>query len=87
MHEPDVVIVGAGVAGGALATALARRGVPVLLLEKSLVHRDRIRGEWMPPWGVAEARDLGILDVLIGAEGHYLSRQIPYGDVWGWGRA
>jgi TRAP-type mannitol/chloroaromatic compound transport system substrate-binding protein len=38
------VIVGAGVAGGALATVLARRGLDVFVLEKSLVHRDRVRG-------------------------------------------
>jgi NADPH-dependent 2,4-dienoyl-CoA reductase/sulfur reductase-like enzyme len=48
----DVVIVGAGIAGGALATALARSGVSVLLLEKTRLHHDRVRGESMVPWGV-----------------------------------
>ena len=33
-RAPDVAIVGAGVAGAALAVVLARRGVSVLLLEK-----------------------------------------------------
>ena len=76
--EPDVVIVGAGIAGGALATVLARRGLDVLVLEKSLVHRDRVRGEFMAPWGVAEATELGLLDVLAGAGAHYTVRSVPY---------
>lgn len=45
----DVVIVGAGVAGGALATRLARDGLSVLVLERTLVHIDGIRGEWLAP--------------------------------------
>ena len=32
--EPDVVIVGAGIAGGALGTVLARTGFEVVLLER-----------------------------------------------------
>jgi flavin-dependent dehydrogenase len=39
----DVVIVGAGIAGGALAAVLARAGVEVLLLEKSETFADRVR--------------------------------------------
>jgi 2-polyprenyl-6-methoxyphenol hydroxylase-like FAD-dependent oxidoreductase len=79
-EEPDVVIVGAGVAGGALATVLARHGLEVLVLERSLVHRDRVRGEWMAPWGVAEASQLGLLDVLAAAGAHCTVRSVPYGD-------
>jgi flavin-dependent dehydrogenase len=45
----DVVIVGAGVAGGALATRTARDGFSVLMLERTLVHLDRIRGEKILP--------------------------------------
>lgn len=51
----DVAIVGAGIAGGALATRLARDGKSVLLLERTLVHIDRIRGEFLAPLGVSEA--------------------------------
>ena len=78
LDEPDVMIVGAGVAGGALATVLARRSLDVLVLEKSLVHRDRVRGEFMAPWGVAEAGQLGLLDVLADAGAHYTVRSLPY---------
>lgn len=45
----DAVIVGSGIAGGGLATVLARAGKSVLLLEKSTVYRDQVRGE-PPSW-------------------------------------
>ena len=73
MHDADVAIVGAGIAGSALATTLARQGVSVLLVEKTLRHVDRIRGEWLAPWGVAQAAKIGILNDLIAAGGHYIA--------------
>lgn len=78
--RPDVVIVGAGIAGSALAISLAGSGHSVTLLEKSTVHVDRVRGEFIVPWGVAEAKTLGILDVLESAGGNYTVRSIPYGE-------
>src|SRR5713101_664907 len=78
--KPDVVIVGAGIAGSALAISLAGSGHSVTLLEKSTVHVDRVRGEFIVPWGVAEAKTLGILDVLESAGGNYTVRSIPYGE-------
>ena len=56
MLDYDVVIAGAGIGGSALATVLARAGRSVLVLEKKTAYRDRVRGEWMAPWGVAEGR-------------------------------
>jgi 2-polyprenyl-6-methoxyphenol hydroxylase-like FAD-dependent oxidoreductase len=76
----DAVIVGAGIAGGALATVLARAGKSVLLLEKTAVHRDRVRGEWLAQWGVAELQTLGLYDDFIAAGGHHLKRHIGYSD-------
>jgi 2-polyprenyl-6-methoxyphenol hydroxylase-like FAD-dependent oxidoreductase len=78
--KPDLVIVGAGIAGSALAISLAGSGHSVTLLEKSTVHVDRVRGEFIVPWGVAEAKTLGILDVLESAGGNYTVRSIPYGE-------
>lgn len=60
----DLVIVGAGIGGSALAAVMAARGVEVLVLERETVYRDRVRGEWMAPWGVREAMRLGLYDVL-----------------------
>jgi menaquinone-9 beta-reductase len=62
-----VIISGAGVAGASLATLLARAGLRVLLLERDRQFRDRIRGEWIAPWGVAEAHRIGLSDVLAAA--------------------
>jgi menaquinone-9 beta-reductase len=47
---------------------------------QSTVHVDRVRGEFIVPWGVAEAQTLGILDVLESAGGNYTVRSIPYGE-------
>lgn len=63
-NDAEVVIVGAGVAGASMAIVLARLGVSVLMLEKSAVHVDRIRGNSITPWGIEEAQNLGVLDIL-----------------------
>jgi len=70
----EVVVVGGGIGGAALATALARAGRSVLVLEKSLVFRDHVRGEWMAPWGVIELKELGLYDAVRAAGGHHVSR-------------
>lgn len=61
----DVAIVGGGIAGGAAASVLARAGLGVLLLERQAEYRDRVLGEGMMPWGVAEARRTGVERVLL----------------------
>ena len=58
----DVVIVGGGIAGGALAAVLARGGVAVAVLERDPVPIDRVRGEFMALWGVAELQRLGLFE-------------------------
>jgi menaquinone-9 beta-reductase len=75
----DVVIVGGGIAGGALAAVLARGGVAVAVLERDLVPVDRVRGEFMAHWGVAELQRLGLFDTLAAAGGVFPRRSIPYG--------
>ena len=60
----DVIIVGGGIAGSTLGGVLARGGLGVLVVEKEARYRDRIRGEGTWPWGVAEARQAGLADLL-----------------------
>jgi 2-polyprenyl-6-methoxyphenol hydroxylase-like FAD-dependent oxidoreductase len=66
----DLLIAGGGLAGAALAKVQAERGVRVLLLERETAFKDRVRGEGLLPWGVSEARRLGLLDTLLAAGSH-----------------
>ena len=61
----DIVTIGGGLGGAALATAMARNGASVLVLERETKFKDRVRGEGMSPWGAAEARALGLYDLLL----------------------
>ena len=60
----DVVTVGGGLAASSFAKSMAERGASVLILEQEERFKDRVRGEYIVPWGVAEARELGVLGVL-----------------------
>lgn len=66
----DVVIAGGGLGGATLGRALAMHGARALIVEREVVFRDRVRGEGMHPWGVAEARMLGIEELLRGGGAH-----------------
>lgn len=63
-HDADVVIVGAGILGSALAVALADQGRSVILLERSLKEPDRIVGELLQPGGVEALEKLGLRHCL-----------------------
>lgn len=60
---------------------LARAGKRVLVLEKATEYRDRVRGEWIAPWGVVELKALGLYDMLIAAGAHHVSRHVSYADA------
>lgn len=77
-NQPEIVIVGGGIGGGALATVLARAGLSVAVLERDLEPVDRVRGEFMAPWGVAEAARLGLLEKLSCTGGVFATRAIFY---------
>ena len=77
----DVVVVGGGIAGSALATVLARRGLDVVVLERQTAYRDKVRGEVLSCWGVAEALRLDLEKPLLDAGGHYVNRMVPYDEV------
>jgi 2-polyprenyl-6-methoxyphenol hydroxylase-like FAD-dependent oxidoreductase len=69
-ERTDVVIVGGGIGGASLAYALAREGLGVTVLEATAEYEDRVRGESMHAWGVKEARELGVEDVMLEAGAH-----------------
>jgi 2-polyprenyl-6-methoxyphenol hydroxylase-like FAD-dependent oxidoreductase len=74
LTDYDIIKVGGGVAGAALAKAMAEGGYRVLVIESAPEFKDRVRGEWIAPWGVAEARELGLDGVLMAAGG----RPVPF---------
>ena len=68
----DIITIGGGIAGAALAKAMAERGARVLVLERETAFRDRVRGEAIMPWGTAEAQELGLYDAIMASGGHDL---------------
>ncbi|GKV24284.1 hypothetical protein SLEP1_g33914 [Rubroshorea leprosula] len=60
----DVIIVGAGVAGSALAYALGKDGRRVHVIERDLSEPDRIVGELLQPGGYLKLTELGLADCV-----------------------
>ena len=75
----DVAIVGGGVAGSSLGAVLARAGLGVTIIEREARFRDRVRGEGIHAYGVAEAERLGLLPVILAAGGTPLRYWQMYG--------
>jgi squalene monooxygenase len=59
-EETEVVVVGAGIAGSALAHALGTDGRRVVLIERDLREPNRIVGELLQPGGLFALRNLGL---------------------------
>ncbi|OCF40012.1 squalene monooxygenase [Kwoniella heveanensis CBS 569] len=66
--QPEIIIIGAGVIGCALAYSLSHAGRSVVLLERDLSEPDRIVGELLQPGGVAALQKLGMGSVLEGID-------------------
>ncbi len=58
--EADVIVVGAGPGGSAAAANLARRGIDVLLLEKTSFPREKVCGDGLTPRATRALVRLGI---------------------------
>jgi hypothetical protein len=83
----DAIVIGAGIAGCAIAAAFSRQGRRVLLIERSLKEPDRIVGELLQPGGVDALRGLGLADCLEGIdatpiEGYHLYWQDDEASFW-----
>src|SRR5437764_12504862 len=59
-EDAEVIVVGAGPAGSTAATYLARAGLDVLLVEKSIFPREKVCGDGITPRGVKQLIDLGV---------------------------
>ncbi|WFD33804.1 squalene monooxygenase [Malassezia cuniculi] len=70
MEQPvfDIAIVGAGVVGASLSTALARTGRRVVVFERDMKEPDRIVGELLQPGGVRALQLLGLSEALEGID-------------------
>uniref|UniRef100_A0A3Q2T4I2 Squalene monooxygenase n=1 Tax=Fundulus heteroclitus TaxID=8078 RepID=A0A3Q2T4I2_FUNHE len=71
--EPDVVIVGAGVLGSAMAAVLARDGRRVTVVERDLKEPDRIVGELLQPGGFRALRELRLEASVEGLDAHQVN--------------
>ncbi|HVM08120.1 MAG TPA: FAD-dependent monooxygenase [Acidimicrobiales bacterium] len=80
-QQHDVVIVGAGIGGSALAAQLASAGLSVLVLEQQVTYKDRVRGETIVPWGVREVQQLRIEEVLLATGGAYITEYPQYDEL------
>jgi flavin-dependent dehydrogenase len=63
----DALVVGGGLAGGALATALAEAGRSVTLFEREAGPHDKVCGEFLSREAVLYLRALGVDPVALGA--------------------
>jgi 2-polyprenyl-6-methoxyphenol hydroxylase-like FAD-dependent oxidoreductase len=66
----DLITIGGGLGGAALAKMLTEHGKRVLVVERETAFKDRVRGEWIAPWGVAEAQKLGLYEPFLEGGAH-----------------
>ncbi len=64
----DVLIVGAGIAGSAMAANLAKLGKRIVVVERDLSERDVIIGELLQPGGVIKLQEMGFTNFLEGID-------------------
>uniref|UniRef100_UPI00358F66C0 squalene monooxygenase n=1 Tax=Myxine glutinosa TaxID=7769 RepID=UPI00358F66C0 len=68
VHAPEVVLVGSGVLGSALAATLGHAGRRVVVLERDMSEPDRIVGELLQPGGFRVLHALGLQAAIEGAD-------------------
>lgn len=60
----DVIIVGGGPSGAAMAWSLARRGINVVVLERTSFPREKVCGDFVEPAGLRIIERMGCGDIL-----------------------
>ncbi|KAL1767765.1 squalene monooxygenase [Sigmodon hispidus] len=78
LNDPEVIIVGSGVLGSALATVLSRDGRKVTVIERDLKEPDRIVGELLQPGGYHVLKELGLGDTVEGFNAHHIHGYIVH---------
>jgi 2-polyprenyl-6-methoxyphenol hydroxylase-like FAD-dependent oxidoreductase len=63
-HCPDVLILGASVAGVSAAISLLKKGFDVLLIERDAEVKERFKGEYLQPFAVSHLEELGLGSVV-----------------------
>lgn len=76
----DLIVVGGGIAGSSLAMTVAETGANVLVLEREVRFRDRVRGEAIHVWGTVDAKAIGVYDLLLEQCGNELDTFIFHED-------
>ena len=75
-------MVGGGIAGSALAAVIARHGVATTVLEQQQDYRDRVRGEYLSVWGVAELQRMRLAEAMFATDGSVVKWRVPYDEAW-----
>lgn len=63
-RDVDVIVVGGGPGGSTLAWELARRGIDVMLLERTRFPREKVCGDYVEPRGLRILQRMGALATL-----------------------
>jgi menaquinone-9 beta-reductase len=63
-RDADVIVAGGGPAGSTLAWDLARRGIRVLVLERTRFPREKVCGDYVEPRGLRILQRMGCLERL-----------------------
>jgi len=63
-RDTDVIVVGGGPGGSTLAWELARRGIDVILLERTRFPREKVCGDYVEPRGLRILQRMGVLATL-----------------------